>query len=117
MRTLLEFFFLWLLYELSVHISYLLPFSIPPALIGMGILLLLFMTGILHPNSLQRSSQLINRHTFLFFIPIIVGIMQYWKVLLHGGWYLMVTIVFSTVFVLIFTGMISVIFRKSREIK
>jgi holin-like protein len=112
MKILLEIFFLCLLYQLSVELSYFLPGSIPPSLIGMALVLSLLTLGILRPQHLQQSSRLLNRHMMLFFIPVIVGIIQYWGVLKQGGWHLAFTLVISTAFVLICTALIPQIFKR-----
>ncbi|WP_047152952.1 CidA/LrgA family protein [Aneurinibacillus tyrosinisolvens] len=117
MKLLLEMIFLCILYQLSVLFSYLLPLPVPPVLIGMGVLLLLLVTKVIRPEHLQRSSQFFSRHMMLFFIPVIVGIVQYWGVLQQGGWHLMFTVVISTAFVLISTALITMMGKKRRELK
>jgi holin-like protein len=117
MKLLFEIIFLCILYELSVVFSHLLPLPVPPVLIGMGMLLLLLVTNVLKPEQLQCSSQFFSRHMMLFFVPVIVGIVQYWGVLQQGGWHLMFTVVMSTVFVLISTALITMIGKKGGKIK
>lgn len=112
MKILSEILFLCILYLLAVGFSRLIPFSIPPALIGMGLLFLLLATGVIRTRQLEKSSQFLSRHMVLFFIPIMAGVLQYWGILKQGGWYLLLTIVLSTAFVIIFTAFITTICKR-----
>lgn len=117
MKMLWEISILILIYKLGAYITQYLHLPVPPVLTGMALLFLLLTLGIMKPEHLECSSQFFSRHMILFFIPIIVGIMQYGDILKQGGWHLMFTVVVSTVFVLISTAYITLIFRKRREIK
>lgn len=117
MKLLWEIGILIFIYKLGDYLTLYLHLPVPPVLTGMVLLLLLLTTGMIKPDHLERSSQFFSRHMILFFIPVIVGIMQYGDILKQGGWNLIFTVVVSTIFVLVSTAYITLIFRKRREIK
>lgn len=117
MKLIVEILVLSAIYKFSAWITSLLHLPVPSILVGMALLLFLLTTGLVKPNQLERSSQFLSRHMVLFFIPIIVGIVQYWEVMKQGGLLLLFTIVVSTVFVIISTAFFAILFKKRREIQ
>jgi len=104
MRLLVEILFLSLLYGAVVLLHQLVALPFPPVLSGMLLMLLLLRTGILQPQRWELASRFFSRHMMLFLIPLLVGIMNYWRELSAGGWRLLVIIVASTASVLIGTA-------------
>lgn len=115
MKLIIEILVLCAIYQFSVWMTSVLHLPVPSIMIGMALLLFMLTTGVIKPNQLEQSSRFLSRHMVLFFIPIIVGIVQYWEVIKQGGWLLLFTIAISTIFVILSTAFFAILFKKRRE--
>lgn len=82
-------------------LSYVLPIAIPGSVLGMCILFLLLVWQILPVSWLQPGCYLLIRYMALLFVPVSVGVMQYFDVLRAQFGPLVVSCVLSTLVVLI----------------
>ncbi|MDF2960452.1 MAG: rane protein [Paenibacillus sp.] len=115
MKLLAELSFLCMLYGFSAGLTQWLSLPVPPVLTGMLLFLLLLMSGLIKTEQFERSTRFFSKHFVLFFIPAVVGIMQYWGILQQGGWQLMFIIAASTVTVLISTAVSAMLFHRGEK--
>lgn len=104
-----------LLLQLCVWLQPFLPFYIPPALLGLGLLLLLLCFLQRVPTSLLRLSQQLLPHMSVLFVPAILSISLYKQQLLKHWHWLAVALFFSTLLSMYLTGKIALYLQKGRE--
>lgn len=85
-------------------IATLLPFALPGSIIGMLILFALLTSQLVNIEWVKPGGHLLMRNMLLLFIPISVGIMVWWQVLLAQFGPLMVSCFVSTFLVLLTVG-------------
>jgi holin-like protein len=81
--------------------------SFPPALLGIGIALLVLIVLQKVPKPIQVVAQPLLSHMVLFFIPAIVGIVAYVSLIIEFPLALLMAIVASTVVSLLITAWLS----------
>jgi holin-like protein len=114
-KMIAEVFFLYLLFQAGSLLANAFSLPVPPALIGMGLLFFILVTGRFKPTYLERSSSFFIRHLILLLLPAIVGVVQYKSVLEQEGWKLVLIIVCSTVVVLVSTAWMTRLFKKKED--
>ncbi|MBO8162559.1 MAG: CidA/LrgA family protein [Brevibacillus sp.] len=112
MKLLFEILLLCTLYGVAVLFHQVVPLPFPPVLTGMALMLLLLLTGVVKPENWEQSTRFFSRHLVLFLVPVVVGLMNYWREIAQGGWKLLVIIVSSTAVVLIGTAWSAMIFKQ-----
>jgi holin-like protein len=113
--VIVEIFFLFLLYQLGDALVRFLRMPVPPALIGMALLLVLLATGKVQVQWLERSSRLFTRHLILLLLPVIVGVIRFVPALEKEGWKLAFILVVSTATVLVSTVGMARLMKKGRD--
>lgn len=88
----------------GVFIASLLPIAIPGSIIGMLIMFTLLSLQILPAKWVKPSSHLLIRYMALLFVPIGVGIMQYYDVLKAQFGPIVVSCLISTLVVIVVVG-------------
>lgn len=69
----------------GIFIAGLLPITIPGSIIGMLILFVLLALQIMPPQWVNPGCNILIRYMALLFVPIGVGVMQYWDLLRPAG--------------------------------
>ncbi|WP_297198237.1 CidA/LrgA family protein [uncultured Pluralibacter sp.] len=100
----------------GIFISSLLPIAIPGSIIGMLILFVLLALQILPAAWLNPGCNLLIRYMVLLFVPIGVGVMQYFDLLRAQFGPLVVSCVISTLIAFIVVGWSSHIVHGERKI-
>jgi holin-like protein len=96
---------LYVLYIIGEWIADIFNLLIPGSVIGMILLLgLLFLRG-MKVEWVEDGAGFMVRHLTFFFIPATVGIMQYYDVFAGKGFLLVVIVLFSTMFVMVVSGL------------
>lgn len=96
---------LYVLYLIGEWVADIFDLLVPGSVIGLIILLfLLFMRG-LKLEWVEEGAAFMVRHLTFFFIPTTVGIMQYYDVFAGKGFLLVVIVLFSTVLVMVTSGL------------
>ena len=85
-------------------ISAVLPFTMPPAVLSMVILLILLLTKVLKPKQLEQISSFFLGNMAMFFIPVVSGIMQYTDVLFANFLPIILICLLTTPLVFFVTG-------------
>ena len=97
-------------------IAALLPITIPGSIIGMLILFALLSSQILPAKWVRPGCQLLIRYMVLLFVPIGVGIMQYYDQIVDDWAPLVVSCLLSTLLVFVVVGYTSHYFHRERPI-
>ena len=91
---------------LAGQVALLLHLSLPGAVLGLFVLLAVFGTKLLHPDSLRQGSNLLLRHLLLFFIPPMLVLRAHPEMLGWLGLKLLAIIVIGTVTVMSTVGLL-----------
>ncbi|OBT12126.1 hypothetical protein A9264_03015 [Vibrio sp. UCD-FRSSP16_10] len=74
--------------------------SVPGSVIGLLILFIALVTGAVKPHWVQPSASLLIRYMILLFIPISVGLMNHYQMLIDNALAIVVSTVLGSLFVL-----------------
>ncbi|CAI0837307.1 CidA/LrgA family protein [Serratia ficaria] len=94
----------------------LLPIAIPGSIIGMLLLFALLATQILPAKWVKPGCHLLIRYMVLLFVPIGVGVMEYYGQIVEHLGPLVVSCLISTLMVLVVVGYSSHYFHRERRI-
>ncbi|MFZ1874335.1 MAG: CidA/LrgA family protein [Chania sp.] len=97
-------------------IASLLPIAIPGSIIGMLILFALLSSQILPAKWVKPGCQLLIRYMVLLFVPIAVGVMQYYRQIIDDLGPLVVSCLLSTLLVFVVVGYTSHYFHRERTL-
>lgn len=89
---------------LGIGIQHLFDLKITGSIIGLILLLSFLLTGLLKLQSVEIAGKLLLQHLVLFFIPCVVGLIQFKELFISYGFQMIVTVVLSTICVLVTTG-------------
>lgn len=78
--------------------------AVSGAIIGLLLLLVALLTGILKAQWIATAAGGMLKHLVLFFIPCVVGLIQYHDLFMSHGLQLIVTVLLSTLCVLVVTA-------------
>ncbi|MCT4702504.1 CidA/LrgA family protein [Enterobacteriaceae bacterium H20N1] len=111
-----SFILIYLCLYAGIAIASLLPITIPGSIIGMLILFVLLSLQILPAKWVKPGCHLLIRYMALLFVPIGVGVMQYYEVLKAQFGPLVVSCFISTLVVLIIVSWSSHLVHGERKI-
>ncbi|WP_435945635.1 CidA/LrgA family protein [Dryocola sp. BD586] len=111
-----SFILIYLCLYAGIAIASLLPITIPGSIIGMLILFVLLSLQILPAKWVKPSCHLLIRYMALLFVPIGVGVMQYYEVLKAQFGPVVVSCFISTLVVLIIVSWSSHLVHGERKI-
>ncbi|MDY0832656.1 MULTISPECIES: CidA/LrgA family protein [unclassified Pseudomonas] len=103
-RLLVELIVLLAIYFLGCELAAWLNWPIPGGVVGLGLLLLTFATGLVKPAALQLGAGVLMAEMLLFFIPALMSLLDYGGLVKHDGWRIMLVIGFSTLSVMLVTA-------------
>lgn len=103
-RLLAELIVLLAIYFLGCELVTWLNWPIPGGVVGLGMLLLTFATGLVKPAALQLGAGVLMAEMLLFFIPALMSLLDYGGLVKHDGWRIMLVIGFSTLSVMLVTA-------------
>lgn len=115
--TLLQVVLLLLFTWLGKWLSAVLHLPIPGSLLGMGLLFLSLHRGWIRLQWVEAGATLLLAQMILFFVPSIVGIVQYPWLLGMKGLLVVAVVVSGTALVMISTGVIAERVFKAGEVK
>ncbi|OMQ25812.1 CidA/LrgA family protein [Serratia oryzae] len=95
-------------------VAALLPIAIPGSIIGMLILFALLSSQILPAKWVKPGCQLLIRYMVLLFVPIGIGVMQYYDQIIDDLGPLVVSCLLSTLLVFVVVGYTSHYFHRER---
>ena len=105
--TIIQIVILFTFYQLGEWIKQIFHVSIPGSIIGMLLLFLLLMLKVFPVKWIDAGASLLLSYLPLLFLPITVGVMDYFSFFSGRGWFSLVVIFFSTILVFIISGYVS----------
>lgn len=106
---------LYLIFQMGTWFGNWSQLPIPGSVIGMGILLILLMTGIIKLEWISKGASLLLKYMPLFFLPVIAGVMQFYDLFTGNGIWLILIAVVSTWLVLMISALVSQKLMKDKE--
>ena len=103
-RLLTELVVLLAIYLLGTQLAVWLAWPIPGGVVGLGMLLAAFASGLVKPAALQLGAGVLMAEMLLFFIPALMSLLDYGGLLRNEGWRILVVIGFSTLAVMLVTA-------------
>ncbi len=103
-RLLTELVVLLAIYLLGTQLAVWLAWPIPGGVVGLGLLLAAFASGLVKPAALQLGAGVLMAEMLLFFIPALMSLLDYGGLLRNEGWRILVVIGFSTLAVMLVTA-------------
>lgn len=103
-RLLIELVVLLAIYLLGCQLAVWLALPIPGGVVGLGLLLATFASGLIKPAALQLGAGVLMAEMLLFFIPALMSLLDYGGLLRNDGWRILLVIGFSTLAVMLVTA-------------
>ena len=103
-RLLIELVVLLAIYFLGTQLAVWLAWPIPGGVVGLGLLLATFATGLVKPAALQLGAGVLMAEMLLFFIPALMILLDYGGLVRNDGWRILLVIGFSTLSVMLVTA-------------
>lgn len=103
-RVLIELVVLLTIYLLGTQLAVWFAWPIPGGVVGLGLLLATFATGLVKPAALQLGAGVLMAEMLLFFIPALMSLLDYGGLLRNDGWRILLVIAVSTLAVMLVTA-------------
>lgn len=107
MKILFQFFIILLFTFLGELISSILPFSFPASIIGLLLLFIFLVLKLVKVKHLDEVSNYLQKNMAILFVPLCVGVMQYFDIIKLNLIEIIVLLVVSTVVTFIVVGLIA----------
>lgn len=88
---------------------------VPGSIIGIAIVFILLQTKVIKLEWVELGANWLLAELLLFFIPSAVGIMNYIPMLEHDGVRIVVIVIFSTILVMVSSGLLAGTMAKRKE--
>ncbi len=103
-RLLIELAVLLAIYQLGTQLAAWLAWPVPGGVVGLGLLLATFATGLVKPAALELGAGVLMAEMLLFFIPALMSLLDYGGLVRNEGWRILLVIGFSTLSVMLVTA-------------
>ncbi|PMV20912.1 MULTISPECIES: CidA/LrgA family protein [unclassified Pseudomonas] len=103
-RLLIELVVLLAIYLFGCQLAMWLAWPIPGGVVGLGLLLMAFASGLVKPAALQLGAGVLMAEMLLFFIPALMSLLDYGGLLRNEGWRILLVIGLSTLTVMLVTA-------------
>ena len=103
-RLLTELVVLLAIYLLGTQLATWLAWPIPGGVVGLGLLLAAFASGLVKPATLQLGAGVLMAEMLLFFIPALMSLLDYGGLMRNDGWRILLVIGLSTLSVMLVTA-------------
>jgi len=103
-RLLTELVVLLAIYLLGCQFAAWLAWPIPGGVVGLGLLLVAFASGLVQPATLQLGAGVLMAEMLLFFIPALMSLLDYGGLVRTEGWRILLVIGCSTLAVMLVTA-------------
>ncbi|WP_029270181.1 CidA/LrgA family protein [Virgibacillus alimentarius] len=108
---------LYCLYFIGNWVQDTLDLFIPGSVIGMILLFILLLTNILKVTWIEQGAQFLIKNLSLLFIPVTVGVIDYFSLFAGKGVRLIGIVLLSTVLVMIISGAVSQWIGNRKDLK
>ncbi|MFD0953697.1 CidA/LrgA family protein [Virgibacillus natechei] len=116
MKAIIHIAVLYVIYELGSWIQRAFDLLIPGSVIGMVLLFILLMTGIVKVTWVEEGARFFINHLTLFYIPVTVGIINYFYLFAGWGFLLVIIALVSTMMVMATSGYITQLLVRTKEL-
>jgi len=103
-RVSIELVVLLAIYLFGCQLAMWLTWPIPGGVVGLGLLLMAFASGLVKPAALQLGAGVLMAEMLLFFIPALMSLLDYGGLLRNEGWRILLVIGLSTLAVMLVTA-------------
>ncbi|AQT96396.1 CidA/LrgA family protein [Pseudomonas azotoformans] len=103
-RLMIELVVLLAIYLLGCQLAKWLAWPVPGGVVGLGLLLATFASGLVKPAALQLGAGVLMAEMLLFFIPALMSLLDYGGLLRNDGWRILLVIGLSTLAVMLVTA-------------
>ena len=103
-RLMIELVVLLAIYLLGCQLATWLAWPVPGGVVGLGLLLATFASGLVKPAALQLGAGVLMAEMLLFFIPALMSLLDYGGLLRNDGWRILLVIGLSTLAVMLVTA-------------
>ncbi len=103
-RLLTELVVLLAIYLLGCQLAAWLAWPIPGGVVGLGLLLVAFASGLVQPATLQLGAGVLMAEMLLFFIPALMSLLDYGGLVRNERWRILLVIGCSTLAVMLVTA-------------
>ena len=103
-RLLAELLVLLAIYQLGCQLAVGFAWPIPGGVVGLGLLLAAFASGLVKPAALQLGAGVLMAEMLLFFIPALMSLLDYGGLMRNDGWRILLVIGLSTLSVMLVTA-------------
>ncbi|WP_458375887.1 CidA/LrgA family protein [Pseudomonas pergaminensis] len=103
-RLMIELVVLLAIYLLGCQLATWLAWPVPGGVVGLGLLLATFASGLVKPAALQLGAGVLMAEMLLFFIPALMSLLDYGGLLCNDGWRILLVIGLSTLAVMLVTA-------------
>lgn len=116
-RITVQIVILYLFYWVGMWIQTTFGLFIPGSVIGMILFLAGLLSGVYDPRWTEAGASFLIRHLPLLFLPITVGVMEYFELFKGRGLWIVFVVLCSTMLVMISSGAVTqwLMQRKERE--
>ena len=104
MSVLKQLFVLFAVSLAGEGLSAILPFAFPASVAAMVLLLLLLSCKALKPEQMKETGGFLLDNMAFFFIPVCVGVLEYWDVVVQNLWPILLISLLTTPLVFFVTG-------------
>lgn len=115
LKIVFQIVMLYVLYLIGEWIADAFNLIIPGSVIGMVLLIILLFTRLLKVEWIEEGAGFMVKHLPFFFIPAFIGLMVYYKIFAGKGFLLLIIVIFSTVLVMVVSGLIGERFKHREE--
>lgn len=115
LKTVFQIGILYILYQAGEWITAVFDLLIPGSVIGMILLIILLFTKLLKVEWIEEGAGFMVKYLPFFFIPAFIGLMVYYKIFVGKGFLLLFIVLFSTVLVMVASGLIGELFKRREE--
>lgn len=106
---------LYVLYRIGEWITDTFNLLIPGSVIGMILLIILLFTRMLKVEWIEEGAGFMVKYLPFFFIPAFIGLMVYYKIFAGKGFLLLIIVLFSTILVMVASGLIGELFKRGEK--
>lgn len=104
MPVIVQIFVIFAVCTLGVGLAALMPIAFPASVMSMLLLLVLMVTKVMKPKTIQQTGNFLLDNMPMFFIPVCVSVIEYWDVVANSIWSIVLISFLTTPLVFFVTG-------------
>lgn len=113
-KIIIQIAILFIVFYIGTWIQQYFQLPIPGSVIGLILMFLLLVSGLYPVSWIEEGASLMVKHLVIFFIPAMVGILNYFTLFKGKGLLLFIITIVSTLLVMVISGAVSQALAKER---